>query len=58
MLTVADVARQLGGLCRTRVIALDPVLQPRRSETGVRLYDQRRVDYVAGARAALMGAQS
>lgn len=51
--TVADVAQRLGPnrpLSRTRVIALDPVLKPRRSECGARLYSVARVDYFAGAR--------
>jgi hypothetical protein len=43
-ITVVDVAKRLGGVSRQYVHTLDPVLQPRRSETGVRLYRADAVD--------------
>jgi DNA-binding transcriptional MerR regulator len=53
-LTVIHAAERLG-VSRTRVIQLDPVLQPRRSETGVRLYRADAIDRVARTRAARRG---
>ena len=50
LITRAVVARELG-VSIERVRQLDDVLHPRRSETGVRLYDPERVDAFAGARA-------
>lgn len=49
-LTVADAARQLGGISRARVIQLDPQLRPRRAELGVRIYDQERLDELEAER--------
>lgn len=50
--TVADAVRCLG-VSRTRVIQLDSVLKPRRSECGTRLYDPARIDELVGWRAAI-----
>lgn len=48
---VDDVAR-LYGISRSRVLALDPKLNPARTPNGTRVYDHAAVDYVAGQRLA------
>ncbi len=51
-LTSSIVARELG-LSRERVLQLDWLLQPRRSETGVRIYTQSNIDAALGWRAVM-----
>jgi DNA-binding transcriptional MerR regulator len=53
LLTPAVVARQLG-ISPERVRQLDGTLKPKRTETGVRVYDQDVVDEFAGRRDALL----